>query len=106
MGPGGGERELRRDRPLPLSKEVFRVYLDNWDEIRRVDFHLAQEIEGQPSDSQEGLRSTYAEKLLPRHPKKSVQSMTKAEIQGAMVDGVAGVAHAKPDKILKYMGLA
>eukprot|EP00435_Cladocopium_sp_Y103_P032616 s2458_g8.t1 len=30
----------------------------------------------------------------------------EAEIQGAMVDGDAGVAHAKPDKILKYMGLA
>eukprot|EP00435_Cladocopium_sp_Y103_P073592 s436_g44.t1 len=82
------------------------VYLDNWDELRKVDRCLVSEVEGQPSLQQEALRSVYQDKLLPRHPKKSVQSLQKAEIQGAMVDGEAGIAHAKPDKVLKYMGLA
>ena len=27
--PGGGERELRRDRPPTVAKNLFRVYLDN-----------------------------------------------------------------------------
>ena len=103
---GGAEQELRRDRPAPLTSEMFRIYLDNWDEIRKVDGALAQEIEGQPSPQQVALRKMYADLQLPRHPKKSVQSATKAEIQGALLDGEEGVAYAKPDKILKYVGLA
>ena len=105
-GPGGLERELRRDRPAPVSKELFRVYLDNWDEIRKMDASLAREIEGVPSQQQQALREKYLELELPRHPKKSVESSLKAEIQGALLDGEAGVAYAKPDKIMKYLGLA
>ena len=46
----------------------------------------------------------YAKLQLPRHPKKSVQSALTAEVQGALIDGKRGVAYAKPDKVLKYMG--
>eukprot|EP00435_Cladocopium_sp_Y103_P061729 s678_g23.t1 len=37
---------------------------------------------------------------------KAVAGATLAEVQGAWIDGVGGVAYAKPEKILKYMGLA
>eukprot|EP00435_Cladocopium_sp_Y103_P008139 s339_g2.t1 len=102
----GGERELRRDRPAPLGKELFRVYLDNWDEVRKVDREFADEIEGKPSLQQLAIRQRYLDVRLPRHPKKSVESSCIAEIQGALLDGRAGVAYAKPEKILKYMTLA
>lgn len=42
---------------------------------------------------------------MPRHPKKGVASQRKAEVQGAIIDGVAGVAYPKPEKVLKYMQL-
>lgn len=103
---GGGERELRRDRPPTVSRDLFRVYLDNWDQIRKVDRFLAAEIEGKPSEEQQAMRSEYAAVQLPRHPGKSVEGALTAEVQGAVIDGNAGVAYAKPDKILKYMGLA
>eukprot|EP00435_Cladocopium_sp_Y103_P064308 s327_g26.t1 len=106
LGQQGGDRELRRDRPAPLSAEMFRVYLDNWDELRKVDRLLVQEVEGLPSAQQHALRDQYELLKLPRHPKKAVEGATKAEIQGALLDGEAGVAYAKPEKILKYMGLA
>ena len=102
----GGEQEIRRDKPSTVSKTSFRVYLDNWDEIRKVDKHLVQDIEGEPSPGQLAMRQQYGILNLPRHPKKAVVSQTKGEIQGALLDGVAGVAYAKPSKILKYMGLA
>ena len=35
-----------------------------------------------------------------------MESSSLAEIQGALVDGIAGVVTAKPDKVLKYLGLA
>ena len=42
---------------------------------------------------------------LPRHPKKAVEGSRVAEVQGAYIDGGAGVAMARPSKNLKYLGL-
>lgn len=104
--PGeGGERELRRDRPAPVHADMFRVYLDNWDQIRKVDKALVSEVEGTPSVEQLALRHQYSELELPRHPRKSVESSCKTEVQGALLDGRSGVAFAKPEKVLKYLGL-
>eukprot|EP00435_Cladocopium_sp_Y103_P035832 s933_g9.t1 len=102
----GAERELRRDKPPTHAKDLFRVYLDNWDEVRKVDKSLADEVEGRPSPAQVALRQQYSELALPRHPKKAVEGSYLAEVQGAYIDGVAGVAFARPSKILKYVGLA
>eukprot|EP00435_Cladocopium_sp_Y103_P044210 s1097_g12.t1 len=104
--PGGGERELRRDRGPTVAKNTYRVYLDNWDQLRKVDSLLAAEIEGVVSPEQHAMREVYEHLKLPRHPGKSVEGSTHAEVQGAWIDGIGGVAYAKPEKILKYMGLA
>ena len=69
----GAQREMRRDRPATVSKEIFRIYLDNWDELRKVDRDLAADVEGKPSAHQLALRAQYEELQLPRHPKKSVE---------------------------------
>eukprot|EP00435_Cladocopium_sp_Y103_P012901 s836_g3.t1 len=102
---GGSEQELRRDRPAPNCRALFRVYLDNWDQIRKVDSRLVAEVEGQATPAQLALRQQYLDLQIPRHPKKSVQSLMRAEIQGALLDGREGTMCAKPDKILKYLGL-
>lgn len=102
---GGGEQELRRDRPAPHSQTLFRVYLDNWDEVRKVDKALCLEVEGKPSVHQLALRQQYSDLELPRHPKKAVESSCVAEVQGALLDGRTGVAYAKPAKLIKYLGL-
>eukprot|EP00435_Cladocopium_sp_Y103_P050034 s2053_g15.t1 len=102
---GDGDQELRRDRPAPHCKEMYRVYLDNWDQIKKVDTHLAAEVEGRPTAQQLALRQTYLDLELPRHPKKAVEMASVAEVQGALLDGRAGVAYAKPEKVMKYLGL-
>ena len=81
------------------------MYWDNWDEIRKVDRQLVAKVEGRPFAHQLALRQTYLELELPCHPKKAAEGACKAEIQGALLDKRAGVAYAKPDKILKYLGL-
>ena len=101
----GAQREMRRDRPATVSKEIFRIYLDNWDGLRKVDRDLASDVEGKPSAHQLALRAQYEELQLPRHPKKSVEGGLRAEVQGAIFDGQEGVAYAKPSKVLKYVGL-
>ena len=105
QGQRGGKGELRRDKPGTRASHMYRVYLDNWNSIRRLDKELALEVEGHPSPQQLAFKHQYEQLKLPRHPKKAVESSFTAEIQGACLDGQEGVAYAKPAKILKYVGL-
>ena len=70
----GMEHELRRDRPLSHSEDLVRIYLDNFDHLRKVDRKLAELLKSTPSDIVRKLRECYLEDGLPRHPKKSVES--------------------------------
>ena len=102
-GLPGGEAEIRKDRPYSVSPHLWRVYLDNYDELQKVDKSMAALIAGTPSDATEMVREQYDLLGLPRHPKKSVQQAHIAEVQGAIVDGQAGIIYPKPSKMLKYL---
>ena len=105
LSPVGGHQEIRRDKALPSSSTSYRIYLDNFDLLEKVDGDLAALIKGEVPDSVEGLRQAYQELGLPRHPKKTVVREPVAEIQGAIVDGSLGKVMAKPAKVLKYFSL-
>ena len=99
-------QEIRRDRVSSRADHLFRVYLDNFDELRKVDKRVAGLIEGTPSQWTLAIRETYATLGLPRHPKKAVEQAVAAEVQGAWVDGSRGTATPKAAKVAKYLGLA
>ena len=102
----GGEGEMRKDRPGTHSQDIYRIYLDNFDVISRVDPSLKDQLEGQPGLLSLVARQAYAEAKLPRHPKKSVCQASKAEVQGAIFDGETGIAYPKPPKVCLYISLA
>eukprot|EP00438_Fugacium_kawagutii_P005803 Skav220017 [mRNA] locus=scaffold3413:1698:3092:- [translate_table: standard] len=102
----GMEMEMRKDRSFSRSNPLFRIYLDNFDELRRVSKSHADVISGSVSPLVRSLREVYEATGVPRHPKKSVSQQKVAEVQGAIVDGAAGVVFPKPQKILKYLHLA
>ena len=52
------------------------------------------------------LRQEYERWEIPRNLKKSVSRQQQAEVQGAMVDGDAGVAYPREAKLVKYLGAA
>ena len=97
--PVTGEGEIRKDRAFSVSKELFRIYLDNFDVMRDC-------LEGKPGFLSLVARQAYAEAQLPRHPKKSVCQSAKAEVQGAIFDGSKGLAIPKPPKVHVYIRLA
>lgn len=103
---GVGVQELRRDRPFSQCSNLCRVYLDNFDQLQKVDRKLAGLLAGTPSDLVTQVRECYQEGGLPRHPKKSVEQALQAEVQGAWLDGEAGTLCAKPSKVSKYIELA
>eukprot|EP00435_Cladocopium_sp_Y103_P064632 s325_g26.t1 len=100
-----GVQELRRDRLFSSCPNLCRVYLDNFDQLQKVDKKLAMQLSGTPSDLVTQVREYYADHRLPRHPKKSVEQALEAEVQGAWLDGDEGTLCAKPNKIVKYIEL-
>ena len=104
-GRAGWEAERRKDRPFSWSNPSFRVYLDNFDLLEKTDSQLAATIQGTCPPFVEALREAYGRHQVPRHPKKAVARAINAEIQGAEVDGEAGMAAPKAEKIGKYVRL-
>ena len=104
--PIGGEGELRKDRGMSSAASLYRVYLDNFDQLERFDKATADLVVGTPSAQVLKLRQDYMEMGLPRHPKKAVQRQFKAEVQGALFDGLLGFAMPKVGKVWQYALLA
>ena len=101
-----GSGEIRKDRPFSGASTLHRIYLDNFDLLEKMDRKTAQLLRGEPSPALLALRAEYEAWGIPRHPKKAVCRAVKAEVQGAIIDGEAGVAYPKPVKIYKYVALA
>lgn len=103
---GESARELRKDRSFSFANPLVRIYLDNFDLLQKMDSRMASVVAGEPSAESLALRSEYESWGIPRHPKKSVCQKRVAEVQGAIVDGKAGIAFPKKEKVLKYCQLA
>ena len=103
---GRPEHELRKDRSFPLGRNLWRIYLDNYDLLEKVRASGMGELEGSGAPGALALRQEYEHWEVPRNVKKSVQRSAKAEVQGATVDGVAGVAYPRESKLVKYFTLA
>ena len=101
----GGHQEMRRDKVSSSHENQFRVYLDNWDQLQRLDSKTAELVEGKPSELALSLREAYMAAGLPTHPKKTVQQQLGAEVQGAWIDGRRGMVSAKFSKMGKYIRL-
>ena len=105
-GLGKTVQEIRRDRIFSTFSNLFRVYLDNFDQLQKLDRATALLVSGSTSDLVDQIREYYEMSKLPRHPKKSVEQSLQAEVQGAWVDGDQGTITAKPSKVAKYIKLA
>jgi len=105
QGHNPPENEVRKDRSLTTGNPSWRIYLDNYDLLEKVQA-LGINQEGTLSPSVLALRNEYERWEVPRNIKKSVSRGLKAEVQGAQVDGEEGVAYPRESKMLKYLGAA
>eukprot|EP00438_Fugacium_kawagutii_P026600 Skav213726 [mRNA] locus=scaffold2563:64713:68294:+ [translate_table: standard] len=105
-GANQPEQELRKDQPFTVSNPNWRVYLDNYDLLERVEATGMVSLEGEVAPGVLCLRQEYQRWNMPRNEKKAVQRSSCCEMQGALVDGVAGLARPRGTKLAKYMFLA
>ena len=101
-GLGRGQ-EIRRDKNFLETDLAFRVYLDNFDTLAKTSKEAAELIEGTSSEVVSSLLAEYQTHEVPRNAKKSVAQQPPAEVQGDLIDGVAGRAAAKPEKLSRYV---
>ncbi len=97
------EEELRKDRPFSKGQRNWRVYLDNFDLLEKVEATQVVDLQGTTPPAVLALREQYVSWDVPRNLKKSVSRENRAEVQGAQIDGKAGVAYPREQKLLKYV---
>lgn len=97
------EGELRKGLPFPDCDPRWRIYLDNYDLLERVEATRVLALEGSEAPGVTALKEEYDRWQVPRNVKKSTSRSTLAELQGAQVDGQLGVAYPKEAKLLKYV---
>ena len=98
--------EIRRDQPLPQESLGYRIYLDNFDLLRRTNPEAASLLDGTLDPLAGALREEYSRHKVPRNLKKSAESQLVAEVQGAVVDGVQGIIYPKLEKVGRYFKAA
>ena len=98
--------EIRRDQPLPQESLGYRIYLDDFDLLRRTNPEAASLLDGTLDPLAGALREEYSRHEVPRNLKKSVESQPVAEVQGAVVDGIHGIIYPKLDKVGRYFKAA
>ena len=110
QGPDGSfnrpESEIRKDKAPTLANPAWRVYLDNYDLLERVEASQVASRQGTTSPQVLALREQYEVWGVPRNLKKSVERGLVAEVQGACVDGSRGIAFPREVKLLKYVSAA
>lgn len=100
------EGELRKDKHFSVRNDLWRVYLDNYDLLEKVEATQVASLTGTLAGPVLALRSQYEVWDAPRNVKKSVVRSPLAEVQGAVIDGAIGIAYPKEGKLLKYVSAA
>ena len=81
------EGELRKDKHFSVRNDLWRVYLDNYDLLEKVEATQVASLTGTLAGPVLALRSQYEIWDVPRNVKKSVVRSPLAEVQGAVIDG-------------------
>lgn len=97
--------ELKKDEAFSVGNPNWRVYLDNYDLLERVQAATMGEQEGTLAPQVLALRQQYEHWQVPRNVKKSVSRSPHCELQGATINGVEGIAFPRESKLAKYLGL-
>eukprot|EP00438_Fugacium_kawagutii_P028520 Skav226749 [mRNA] locus=scaffold3942:27571:31074:- [translate_table: standard] len=98
--------ELRKDRPMTNAASAWRVYLDNYDLLEKVEATQMVSAQGSLAPGVLALREQYERWNIPRNNKKSVVRSSLTEMQGATVNGTLGVAYPREVKLSRYFALA
>ena len=97
--------EVSKLKWFPDDDSVSVVYLDSYDEVRKVSAGYREVLQGQPSHRHQRFVNTCNELELPLNQGKRLVGAVHGSLQGGDIDGVTGTFEAAHDKKVDIMGL-
>ena len=98
--------EVRKTAEFPQGDQVSVIYLDSFDELRKVSRGCRAVLEGHMSPHHQAFKATCEKLGLPLNEGKRVVAATEGSLQGGEIDGVAGVFRLAADKQAQLIGLS
>eukprot|EP00435_Cladocopium_sp_Y103_P059381 s905_g21.t1 len=98
--------EVSKLKWFPEDDSISVVYLDSYDEVRRVKAEYREVLDSHSSARHNQFVETCKELDLPLNQGKRLVGAVRGTLQGGDIDGEAGTFEASYDKKLNLMGLA
>lgn len=99
------DSEVTKIRKMPSTDDYTVIYLDSYDELRRLDTQCAEALEGLESARHIRFKKLCERKGLPLNHAKRVVAATRGTLQGGVLDGSAGWYKLAGDKQVDLLGL-
>eukprot|EP00435_Cladocopium_sp_Y103_P023053 s2813_g5.t1 len=96
--------EISKMKRFPEDTSASLVYLDSYDEIRKIDVVYKEILEGQESERHQQFTSTCKKFGLSLNTGKRLVGAAKGSLQGGTLDGERGVFHSSPEKQASLIG--
>ena len=98
------ESEISKIKPFPKDPSASLVYLDSYDELRKVDAAYGGLLEGEESERHARFSSTCRKFGLSLNTGKRLVGAVRGSLQGGVLDGQKGVFHSAPEKQASLVG--
>eukprot|EP00435_Cladocopium_sp_Y103_P069634 s456_g33.t1 len=97
--------EIAKTKKIPQEDDLSVIYLDSFDQLRRMDVGCREVLKGVMSDRHKKFLDVCREKGLPLNEGKRVVAATKGSLQGGELDGQLGTYGLSHDKMSQLLGL-
>ena len=96
--------EISKMKRFPEDNSASLVYLDSYDELRKVQKEAAAILRGESSERHQRFTSTCRRFGLALNEGKRLVGSMLGSLQGGMIDGERGTFGASPDKLSNLVG--
>eukprot|EP00435_Cladocopium_sp_Y103_P010071 s5114_g2.t1 len=97
--------EIAKTKKIPAEEDLTVIYLDSFDELRRVNRNCREVLEGKMSDRHKAFLKVCSDKGLPLNEGKRVVASTHGMLQGGELDGDLGTYGLSREKMAYLIGL-
>eukprot|EP00435_Cladocopium_sp_Y103_P069901 s206_g34.t1 len=98
--------EVSKIKQMPETDDLSIIYLDSFDELRKLSSQCAEVLEGKPSARHLKFQEVCKDLGLPLNEAKRLVGATRGTLQGGLLDGQKGWYKLAPDKQLDLVSLS
>ena len=97
--------EIAKTKPLPKDSDLTVIYLDSFDQLRKLEASCEEALKGKLSKRHEKFLQVCKKRGLPLNEAKRLVASTKGALQGGELDGKKGLYGLAKSKMASILGL-